>query len=60
MIKYNAEILRQISEVWEKFPHLRLGQLIENAKGDDPLFYLTDEALIEKLNEYERRVHGKS
>ena len=60
MIKYNAEILRQISEVWEKFPHLRLGQLIDNAKGDEPLFYLTDEALIDALQRYERIVHGKS
>ena len=42
-------ILRNIEVIWEKYPQLRLGQLLMNADSYGTLYYLEDEELIRKL-----------
>jgi len=48
-------ILEQIEQIWEKYPDLRLGQLIVNVISDSnptSLYYIEDEDLISKLQDY--------
>lgn len=50
------EVLEKIFQFWIKYPEMRLGQLIENARlyideGKD-LFYIEDYALIEILDQF--------
>jgi hypothetical protein len=50
------KVLKTIREVWERFPDLRLGQLLTNATDmGDILYYVEDEELVEKLERY----HGE-
>lgn len=46
--------LWRILQVWNKFPGMRLGQLIDNAMYDQgvDLFYIDDMKLIKLLEEY--------
>ena len=47
-------ILNRIGAVWNAFPSLRLGQLIENARwgvGTD-MFYVEDEKFVAVLEDY--------
>jgi len=47
------KILKEIEKVWEKYPYLRLGQLIMNcARVEGIFYYIEDEKLIEILKEY--------
>ena len=51
--KYRIDIiLNQIHEIWLNYPDIRLGQLLLNATKDSELYYLEDENLIKKLEEY--------
>ena len=43
-------ILERLRKVWEKYPDLRLGQLIINVFGD--AYYIEDEKLVEALESY--------
>ena len=50
------DILDKLSALWEKYPDLRLGQLIANAHNCSPsrqcdIFYLEDDLLVEGLDE---------
>lgn len=45
-LKRIVKILKQVQEIWEQFPDLRLGQLIQNL-GD--VYHLEDDKLIEEL-----------
>ena len=45
-------ILNSIGDIWKKQPDLRLGQLLLNVMQDPMLYYIEDEALIEKLKEF--------
>ncbi len=49
-------LLGQLSRTWEKFPELRLGQLLSNSlpKGTD-IFYVTDAKLIQLLKDFEAK-----
>lgn len=42
-------ILNQIQEIWERFPDLRLGQLIGNVAEGPYLYYIEDDQLVEQL-----------
>ncbi|OGY55679.1 MAG: hypothetical protein A2912_06225 [Candidatus Buchananbacteria bacterium RIFCSPLOWO2_01_FULL_40_23b] len=45
-------ILQLLENVWNKYPHQRLGQLLENfvfIKGGDKMFYQSDEKTIKQL-----------
>ena len=46
--------MEKILAVWEKFPNLRLAQLLVNATVHvrPDMFYLTDEQLVEMLEGY--------
>ena len=48
------EILDKLKEVWEEYPDLRLGQLIDNVVGRSPwpLFYIEDKDLVEKVKKF--------
>jgi len=46
------EILKEIKNIWEKYPNLRLGQLICNVIRDPALYYIEDKKLIEALREF--------
>lgn len=48
----NKVILQLLENVWNKYPHQRLGQLLENfvfIKGGDKMFYQSDEKTIKQL-----------
>lgn len=44
-------ILKDIEEIWNRCPDLRLGQLILNAVRDPSLYYTEDEDLVMILKE---------
>lgn len=50
------EAMEQILAVWEKFPTLRLGQLMINCLplGGVP-YYVSDEQLVKLLQEYQEK-----
>ena len=51
--KYRIDItLNELQNIWLEFPDLRLGQLLLNAVSDPELYYLEDEELIIKLQEF--------
>lgn len=57
-----AEMLERLADVWREAPNLRLGQLLVNAmttiRGDfstKRLFYVLDEDLVERLEEFSFR-----
>lgn len=51
--KYRIDItLNELQNIWLDFPDLRLGQLLLNAVSDPELYYLEDEELIIKLQEF--------
>lgn len=46
-------ILNRIKEIWNKYPDLRLGQLIANVISDDSVLYmLEDEELVRSLEDF--------
>ena len=45
-------ILSRLSNVWEKYPDLRLGQLLLNCFSDPLLYCIEDDKLIESLESY--------
>ncbi len=57
------DITNKILAAWEKVPHLRLGQLIENAVDEEyknsklkvDLFYIQDDKLLELIEIYIRK-----
>jgi hypothetical protein len=52
--QHRAQILQSLYYTWQKYPELRLGQLISNSlpEGTD-IFYVTDDKLIELLKNFE-------
>jgi len=42
-------ILNQIEMLWEKYPDLRLGQLLLTIESEEGLFYIEDEDLVDRL-----------
>ena len=45
------KVLNSIKSHWEKFPDMRLGQLIMNAVNNPTmLYYLEDDQLVESIN----------
>ena len=47
------KILSEVEKVWNKYPDLRLGQLLSNVASvfEKDLFYIEDEELIKMLKE---------
>jgi len=52
-------ILQLIREIWNKYPDLRLTQLIMNVlrMNQDP-YYIEDDKLHEKLKDYKKLMEG--
>lgn len=44
-------VLNTISKVWEKYPDLRLGQLIINVIPEDKIYNVEDDILESKIKE---------
>ena len=44
--------LKTIKSIWNKYPDLRLGQLILNVCSDSTLYYIEDDRLVQKLKDY--------
>lgn len=42
-------ILARIKVMWERYPDLRLGQLLSNAVGEGWLYYVEDDSLIDEM-----------
>lgn len=59
-------VLERIAQVWDRFPNLRLGQLLVNAQGvgAENLFYIEDMELATRAEQFALRhaveVGGKS
>ena len=47
------KILKQIKFVWDKYPDLRLCQLLGNCFGYNDLYYVEDEILLKHLEHYD-------
>ena len=43
------KILKAIEKVWEKYPDMRLGQLIANVVDESAIYFVEDEDLIDEL-----------
>lgn len=43
------KILEEVKRVWEKYPDLRLGQLLLNIPISGDIYYIEDEQLIREL-----------
>ena len=46
------KILERLSVVWEKYPDLRLVQLIDNVITNSMAYYIEDEELLEKIEAF--------
>lgn len=45
-----APLLKRLQDLWEKFPDLRLGQMITSlASKSDNIYYMEDEEIITSL-----------
>lgn len=44
--------LERIREVWMAHPELRLGQLLSNVKSNSGLYYIEDEDLVNKVEDF--------
>ena len=54
------KILSRIEKIWEKYPNLRLGQLIINSIPEGLLYYEEDEKVIEEIEKTYKQVEGKN
>lgn len=52
-------ILDRVSKIWEKYPDLRLGQLLLNCFSDPLLYYIEDDKLIESLESYYLNIYSE-
>ena len=46
------QVLKEIQNIWEQYPDLRLGQLILNVINDPAAYYIEDDVLIKTLKEF--------
>ena len=44
-----SKVLAKLEEVWNKYPDLRLGQMLINIIATDNLYYVTDEQLTSRI-----------
>jgi uncharacterized protein YihD (DUF1040 family) len=45
-------VLEVVAAAWEKYPDMRLGQLLLNTMRDPILYYAEDEDIVKKLREF--------
>jgi len=46
------DMLNRLQTIWEKYPDLRLGQLITNVFRGEGLYYLEDDTFINAIEDY--------
>ena len=51
------QILEEIKKIWEKYPDMRLGQLIGNVFRDPTLYYVEDQGLVDGLKDLYEEKH---
>ena len=44
-----GNVMNKITELWKKYPQLRLGQLIANTGIEEMLYYISDDDLVKLL-----------
>lgn len=61
-LKRIPSVLKKIRKYWEKYPDLRLTQLIVNIVNPEQpcpeVFYMEDNTLVERLNKELGKYHG--
>ena len=53
-------MLEVIKKIWEKYPDLRLGQLLCNAVPESLIYYIEDEALIGAIEKYYKNLEEET
>ena len=46
------KVLNGLCDIWERYPDIRLGQLLMNVASDPILYNIEDEELVKKVKEY--------
>jgi hypothetical protein len=46
------KILKEIGDVWETYPDLRLGQMLLNVFNNSDIYHIEDEDLVKALKEF--------
>lgn len=49
---YMEDFVYRLLDVWEKCPHIRFGQFIDNAIYDEDMFYIEDDELLDMVEHY--------
>jgi hypothetical protein len=53
------DVFAKLAEVQEKYPHMRVGQLISNSirifYGNQDIFFISDENLIDALDKFSKK-----
>lgn len=47
-------MLDEFRKLWEKYPDLRFGQLVCNIVPENQLFYVQDDIMLERIQDWEK------
>lgn len=47
-------MLDEFRKLWEKYPDLRFGQLVCNIVPENQLFYVKDDIMLERIQDWEK------
>lgn len=47
-----GKVLGELRKVWDRYPDLRLGQLLDNVLAKENMFYIEDETLATKFKKF--------
>lgn len=51
-------MLKKLEEAWKLYPDMRLGQLIAVCAGNDNIFGIEDEVMLERIQAYINNMKG--
>lgn len=51
-------MLKKLEEAWKLYPDMRLGQLIAVCAGNDNIFGIEDEVMLERIQAYISNMKG--
>ncbi len=54
-----SQILEELQRIWQKYPDLRLGQLLGNASDELILYYVEDDDLIAQLKKFDGQMQDQ-
>ena len=52
------QMLKKLEEAWKLYPDMRLGQLIAVCAGNDNIFGIEDEVMLERIQAYISNMKG--